>query len=162
MTAPDKHRSETAQQQWVLSVIEYATLIKVPKYKYHGKVYNSKGNFEEHLKETETKVTAPTQIILGETGDNKFKCMRMKAMWQCIEATFLQMMTYYSVSWDVTKRKESKPKPFGSIKYDSKNDNEHSTGHANDNTPKIGEKKGKSQIKDNMTDENQLMIEKMK
>ena len=60
------------------------TLEEVPKYKYLGKIYNSKGNLEEHLKETESKVTAAMQKILSETGDKEFKGMRMKAIWQCI------------------------------------------------------------------------------
>ena len=57
------------------------TLEEVPKYKYLGKIYNSKGNLEEHLKETESKVTAAMQKILSETGDKEFKGMRMKAIY---------------------------------------------------------------------------------
>ena len=46
------------------------------------------------------------QKILSETGDKEFKGMRMKAIWQCIEATIVPIMTYSSESWDPTKNKE--------------------------------------------------------
>ena len=82
------------------------TLEEVLKYKYLGKIYNSKGNIEEHLKETENKITAALQKILSETGDKEFKGMRMKAIWQCIEATIVPIMTYSSESWDPTKKEE--------------------------------------------------------
>ena len=42
---------------------------EVPKYKYLGKIYNTKGNLEEHPKDLETKTMAATQRILAETGD---------------------------------------------------------------------------------------------
>ena len=82
------------------------TLEEVSKYKYLGKIYNSKGNMEEHLKETESKVTAAMQKMISETGDKEFKGMRMKAIWQCIEATIVPILTYSSESWDPTKKEE--------------------------------------------------------
>ena len=36
-----------------------ATLEEVPKYKYLGKIYNSKGNLEEHLKKQKAKSLQP-------------------------------------------------------------------------------------------------------
>ena len=77
------------------------TLEKVPKYKYLGKIYNSKG----HLV-TESKITAVMQKILSETGDKEFKGRIMKAIWQCIEATLVPIMTYSSESWDPIKTEE--------------------------------------------------------
>ena len=56
------------------------TLEEVPNYKYLGKIYNSKGNLEEHLKETESKLIAALQKILSETGDKEFKGMKMEAI----------------------------------------------------------------------------------
>ena len=88
------------------------TLEEVPKYKYLGKICNSKGNLEEHLKETESKITAAMQKILSETGDKEFKGMRMKAIWQCIEATIVLIMTYSSESWDPTKKKKNKSRRY--------------------------------------------------
>ena len=82
------------------------TLEEVPKYKYLGKVYNSKRNLEEHLKETENIITAVTQKLLSETGDKEFKEMRMKAIWQCIELTIIPILTYSSELWDPTKKEE--------------------------------------------------------
>ena len=108
------------------------TLEEVPKYKYLGKIYNSKGNLEEHLKETESKVTAAMQKILSETGDKEFKGMRMKAIWQCIEATIVPILTYSSESWDPTKKRRTNPKD---IQHSNKNDNEPPTGNAHNNTP---------------------------
>ena len=85
------------------------TLEEVPKYKYIGKVYNSNGNFEKHIKETENKITAAMQKILSETGDKEFKGMGMKAIWQCTEATVVPIMTYSSESWDPTKKEQEQP-----------------------------------------------------
>ena len=74
------------------------TLEEVTKYTYLGKIYNSKGNLEEHLKKTENKIIAAMQKILSETGDKEFNRMRMKAIWQCIEATIVPILTYSSES----------------------------------------------------------------
>ena len=82
------------------------TLEEVSKYNYLGKIYNSKGNLEEQLKQKESKITAAMQKILSETGDKEFKGMRMKAIWQCIEATIVPIMTYSSQSWDPTNKEE--------------------------------------------------------
>ena len=81
-------------------------LEEVPKYKYLRKIYNTKGNLEEHLKDLETKTMAATQRILAETGDREFKGMRMKAIWQCIEATIIPILTYGSEAWNPTKKEE--------------------------------------------------------
>ena len=81
-------------------------LEEVSKYKYIGKIYNTKGNLEEHLKGLETKTMATIQRILAETGDKEFKRMRMKSIWQCIEATTIPILTYGSEAWNPTKKEE--------------------------------------------------------
>ena len=87
-------------------------LEEVPKYKYLGKIYNTKGNLEEHLTGLETKTMAATQRILAETGDKEFKGMRMKAIWQCIEATIIPILTYGSEAWNPTKREKNRYKRY--------------------------------------------------
>ena len=50
---------------------------------------------------------AATQRILAETGDKVFKGIRMKAIWQCIEATIIPILTYGSEAWNPTKKEEN-------------------------------------------------------
>ena len=106
-------------------------LEEVPKYKYLGKIYNTKGNLEEHLKDLETKTMAATQRILAETGDKEFKGMRMKAIWQCIEATIIPFLTYGSEAWNPTKK--GRRTDTKDIQHNPENDHEPTPGNPYNN-----------------------------
>ena len=110
-------------------------LEEVPKYKYLGKIYNTKGNLEEQLKDLETKTMAATQRILAETGGKEFKGMRMKAIWQCIEATIYPILTYGSEAWNPTKKgEEGRRTDTKDIQHNPENDHEPIPGNPYNNT----------------------------
>ena len=84
------------------------TLEEVPKYKYLGEIINHKGNLSYHITEIEEKFEGATAIIMAETGNKKFKGIKMQAIWQMAEAIIIRIMTYSCEGWDINKEEKNK------------------------------------------------------
>ena len=71
-------------------------------------MFNDKGNLLAHIGELEGKVHAATQQIITETGNKEFKGMKMRAIWQLIDAVIIPILTYGAEGWDLTKTEKDK------------------------------------------------------
>ena len=78
-------------------------LEEVTSYKYLGELINNKGNLEDHLTATQSKIRAITGQIIAETGNKEFKGIKMKAIWQLVHATIIPILTYAAEGWNYTK-----------------------------------------------------------
>ena len=83
-------------------------LEEVSTYKYLGEVINNKGNLSDHITEIEKKVRGATAAILAETGNTEFKGIKMKAIWQMVDAITIPIMTYSCEGWTTNKEEIKK------------------------------------------------------
>ena len=83
-------------------------LEEVTSYKYLGELINNKGNLEDHLTATQSKIRAITAQIIAETGNKEFKGMKMKAIWQLVDATIIPILTYAAEGWNYNKEEIEK------------------------------------------------------
>ena len=83
-------------------------LEEVSTYKYLGEVINNKGNLADHITEIEKKVRGATAAILAETGNTEFKGIKMKAIWQMVDAIIIPIMTYSCEGWTTNKEEIKK------------------------------------------------------
>ena len=83
-------------------------LEEVTSYKYLGELINNKGNLEDHLTATQNKIRAITAQIIAETGNKEFKGIKMKAIWQLVDATIIPILTYAAEGWNYTKEEIEK------------------------------------------------------
>ena len=83
-------------------------LEEVPTYKYLGVTINSKGNLSDHIKEVESKIRGATSKIIAETGNKEFKGIKMKAVWQMVDAIIIPIMTYACEGWTLNKEEQKK------------------------------------------------------
>ena len=83
-------------------------LEEVSTYKYLGEVINNKGNLSDHITEIEKKVRGATAAILAETGNTEFKGIKMKAIWQMVDAIIIPIMTYLCEGWSANKEEIKK------------------------------------------------------
>ena len=82
-------------------------LEEVTSYKYL-ELINNKGNLEDHLTATQSKIRATTAQIIAETGNKEFKGTKMKAIWQLVDATIIPILTYTAEGWNYTKEEIEK------------------------------------------------------
>ena len=83
-------------------------LEEVPTYKYLGETINNKGNLFDHIKEVESKIRGATSKIIAETGNKEFKGIKMKAVWQMVDAIIIPIMTYACEGWPLNKQEQTK------------------------------------------------------
>ena len=83
-------------------------LEEVTSYKYLGELINNKGNLEDHLTATQSKIRAITAQLIAETGNKEFKGIKMKAIWQLVDATIIPILTYAAEGWNYTKKEIEK------------------------------------------------------
>ena len=83
-------------------------LEEVTSYKYLGELINNKGNLENHLTATQSKIRAITAQIIAETSNKEFKGTKMKAIWQLVDATIIPILTYTAEGWNYTKEEIEK------------------------------------------------------
>ena len=79
-------------------------LEEVATYKYLGEIINNKGNLTYHINEIEKKIRGATSKILAETGNKEFKGIKMKAIWQMVDA----IITYACEVWYLNKEDKKK------------------------------------------------------
>ncbi len=82
------------------------SLEKTTKYKYLGEIINNKANLKDHIEELKGKVQAAKQKIFTETGNRKFKEMRMQAIWLLIDTTIIPILIYASEGWILIKKEQ--------------------------------------------------------
>ena len=70
--------------------------LKTTKYKYLGETINTKAILKDHINELKGKVSATVQKIMIETGDNEFKGIKMRAIWELVETSIIPIITYGS------------------------------------------------------------------
>ena len=83
-------------------------LDEVPTYKYLGETINNKGNLSDHIKEVESKIRGATAKIIAETGNKEFKGIKMKAVWQMLDAIIIPIITYACEGWTLKKEELKK------------------------------------------------------
>ena len=83
-------------------------LEEVPTYKYLGETINNKGNLSDHIKEVESKIRGATSKIIAETGHKEFNGIRMKAVWQMVDAIIIPIITYACEGWTLNKEEQKK------------------------------------------------------
>ena len=81
---------------------------EVPTYKYLGETINNKGNLSDHIKEVESKIRGATSKIIAETGNKEFKGIKMKAVWQMVDAIIIPIITYACEGWTLNKEEQRK------------------------------------------------------
>ena len=85
-------------------------LEEVTSFKYLGELINNKGNLENHLTAMQSKIRAITAQVIAETGNKEFKGIKMKAIWQLVDATMIPILTYAAEGWNYTKEEIEKKK----------------------------------------------------
>ena len=83
-------------------------LEEVSTYKYLGEVINNKGNLSDHITEIEKKVRGATAAILAETGNTEFKGIKMKTIWQMVDAIIIPIITDSCEGWSINKEENKK------------------------------------------------------
>ena len=83
-------------------------LEEVTTYKYLGETINNKGNLTDDINEIEKKVRGATSKILAETGNKEFKGIKMKAIWQMVDAIIVPIITYACEGWSPNKEEKKK------------------------------------------------------
>ena len=73
-------------------------------YKYLGMTLNSKGNLDDHLKNTKGKTEAAFQTILSLSGNDEFHKIEMSTIWKLITSCIIPIITYGSEVWIPTKQ----------------------------------------------------------
>ncbi len=77
-------------------------------YKYLGEVINSKNNLEDHLRTIEGKLQAAKEKIFTITGNQNFKGIKMRAIWEMITTCIIPIITYGAEGWKTLKKEEEK------------------------------------------------------
>ena len=75
------------------------------KYKYLGEMLNNKTNMTDHIKSVKGKVEAAYQTILAIAGNNSFKGIELRVIWELVECCITAIITYGAETWK-TKKKE--------------------------------------------------------
>ena len=79
--------------------------------KYLGELIYNKGNLEDHPTAMQSKIRAITAQIFAETGNNEFKGIKVKTIWQLIDATIIPILIYAAEGWNYTNEKIEKKNP---------------------------------------------------
>ena len=82
-------------------------LEEVSTYKYL-EVINNNGNLSDHITEIEKKVRGANAAILAESGNTEFIGIKVKAIWQMVDATIIPITTYSCEGWSINKEENEK------------------------------------------------------
>ena len=74
------------------------------KYKYLGFTQTSENNLQEHLTATRGKTEGAYQKILTVAGDNQFKNIELKVIWELIDAEIAPIALNTAEVWEPTKQ----------------------------------------------------------
>ena len=74
------------------------------KYKYLGFTQTSEDNLQEHITNTRAKTEGAYQKMLTVAGDNQFKNIELKVIWELIEAEIAPIALNTAEVWEPTKK----------------------------------------------------------
>ena len=83
-------------------------LVEMTTYKFLGEINNNKSNLTDHINEIEKKIQGATSKILAETGNKGFIGIKMKAIWQMVDAIIVPKITYACEGWSLNKEDKKK------------------------------------------------------